>query len=537
MKGKKNQLFFCTECYHVYFGLPPGNQCVICHNEVLEQDLISNLDILTCETCHSLYTLQKQEEIISHQDNNINHLCSCQHQCPTNSVLSIGKQEAFIGNIVKADIFKCTNCGAISFRNLENSQKTCSECNSRFVSPLHWDPETQKTFYRCANPDHKIRLKLRDLILNNNEIIRKEINKIKQKELDLQNEYKRLRQQIQTKYENMGLLKKIKSLQKGKQAYENEQAQLNVWAKRERVKLYSYLRPIGLRCSVYRMDKSENGLSFERTSDGCGAIAHLRIRKIVIAPDGTVIEREPSVKQEPIENRDQQIQNPTAPINAVEVKINHPISKWTNSDEISLVNDSNESIFTQILRNQPNSEILEEEAEEDKMTEDFIQIAYESLPPIAENQLYIFFMIKFKKPDSEIYKINTYGVIPLEFTSNDSTFQLGREHLLKAYWQEHSILDKNPFIFNNITESTNNSYQFGITKKQKELFIDPGRNGLSKNLITTIENQNLELTEQYPIHHLIHLTINGKYAYGTDHDKNFSDLQFVFSFKPGGMNE
>lgn len=536
MDGQKNHLFYCTECYHVYYDLPMGQKCAICHNEILEDDTISDLDILTCETCHSLYTFQKAEEIIRSKEININYLCSCKHQCPTNSILSIGQQESYLGNIVLADIYKCSNCGAISFRNLENEQKNCSECNSRFVSPLHWDAKTQKTFYRCANPDHKIRLKLRDSILNNNEIINIEVEKIKQKEIGLQKEYLRLKHELQIKYENKNLLNKIKSFQKGKLNYENGQENLNLWAKAERLKLYNYLRPIGLRCSVYRMKNEKDKISFDRTTDGCGAIAHLRIRKIIIAPDGTVIEREPEVKQ------DSQAQNEsvsqkilTTSIND-DKKVNHPIPKWTNDQEISIVNDHSESIFTQILRNQSINEQPVQKTERITITDDSIQDAYDSLPDIKNNQLYIFFQLKFKKAGSENYTLDAFGVIPIEFEENNFVFQFGRKHLLNAFWKEQSIVERNPFCFNGLTESTETSYQFGITLRENEMFLLPGKNNLSINLISEGENADLELLKEISIQNVKKLIINGKYAYNKAHERSFSKIQLNFTFKQGGMN-
>ncbi|WP_371802027.1 hypothetical protein [Candidatus Lokiarchaeum ossiferum] len=536
MQVIKNQLFYCTECYHVFYDLPSEKKCAICHNEILEQDTISDLDILTCETCHSLYTLQKSGEIILNKEGNINHLCSCKHQCPTNSILSIGQQESYLGNIVLADIFKCSNCGAISFRNLENSQKNCSECNSRFVSPLHWDPKTQKTFFRCANPDHKIRLKLRDLIINNNKIISSEINKIKQKEIGLQKEYIRLKHELQVKYENKNLLKKIKSFQKGKLNFENDQNNLNIWAKIERLKLYSYLRPIGLRCSVYRMKNDNDKISFERTSDGCGAIAHLKIRKIIIAPDGTVIERKSEPKQGSPGQIEKDLLLSSSTLNVEGLKINHPIPKWINESEISLVNDQSESIFTQILRNQPITENPIQVENQVVMTEEVIRNAYDSLPDLKENQLYIFFQIKFKKMDSENYTLDAFGVIPIEFEKNNFRFQLGRKHLLQAFWKEQSRIEKNPLYFNGITESTEESYQFGITQRENEMFLLPGKNNLSKNLISAEENAKSELIKEISIQKINKLTINGKYAYNKPHERTFSNIQFIFSFKQGGIS-
>ena len=208
MTEESKTIYFCSECMHIYFKIPSNNQCAICHNEMDVEDKIlpSSLDIFTCETCHTLYTSQNFEDLIPTNIENKNFVCACKHKCPTNALLQIGKEEAYIGNIVRADIYNCSNCGAISYRNPDNQLRSCTECGSRFVIPLNWDPKTQKTFFSCANKQtHGIRLKIRDLILNNNKIISEEIKKIKLKEKQLQNQYEQRRTQI---IKNFGKKKK-----------------------------------------------------------------------------------------------------------------------------------------------------------------------------------------------------------------------------------------------------------------------------------------------------------------------------------------
>jgi len=208
MTEQSKTIYYCSECMHIYYNMPLNHKCAICNIEMNEDDKFSpsSLDIFTCETCHTLYTTQNFEELIPKVIKDRKFLCACKNHCPTNAILQIGDEEAYIGNIVKADIYNCTNCGAISYRNPDNQQRNCTECGSRFVLPLNWDPKTQKTFFSCANKQtHGIRLKLRDLILNNNSIIYEKIKNIKYKDEQLQNQYEKRKEQI---IKNFGKKKK-----------------------------------------------------------------------------------------------------------------------------------------------------------------------------------------------------------------------------------------------------------------------------------------------------------------------------------------
>lgn len=110
--------YYCSECMHVYFDLPSSKECAICHNEMSEKNVITDLDILICETCNHIYTIQFPDELIPPYENNIHNLCGCKNKCPTTAFLAVGEQQSYYGNILKADIYRCQNCGAITFRNM-----------------------------------------------------------------------------------------------------------------------------------------------------------------------------------------------------------------------------------------------------------------------------------------------------------------------------------------------------------------------------------------------------------------------------------
>ena len=145
------KLYYCDECKHIYYELPPHHECVICNNQMNATDVISDFDVLSCETCHSLYSAQNADQIIPKNIENPNHLCGCKFNWPTNSSLNVGKAQSFLGNIGLTDIYKCSNCNALFYRNIDEKAKNCSECNSRFVHPMNIDNKKQKTFFKCGN--------------------------------------------------------------------------------------------------------------------------------------------------------------------------------------------------------------------------------------------------------------------------------------------------------------------------------------------------------------------------------------------------
>ncbi len=510
---KKNYSFYCcSDCLHVYFNLPDNDTCVICHNEILKEDILSELDIISCETCHSLYTVQNIDDLIPNNIENPNFLCSCKHHCPTNSVLSIGIQEAYVGNIVHTDIFKCSNCGSISYRNMENGQKSCTECNSRFVQPLHIDFKTQKTFFKCANPEHKIRLKIRDLIINNNQLIENEIIKIKIQEEHLQNQYNIKRKEIEQKYINKGLIDKIKDIPKKQPLFLDEVIALNNKTKKERLALYSYLNPIGLRCTVYQTKKNENTLNFVNTHAGCGAIAHMRIRKIVIAPDGTIIDREPE-KKKSTESSSNQIDN----INTSD--------KWIPSVELKKIKESNLSILTKKLRNNENEETM--------IQDPLKNTDFNSLPSINQDQMYLLIELHTVGRNSELSQLINTGVIPLVLPEENSIFKIGRNNFLRAYWKNIALFEENQKIFDNISPNTENSCQFGLKMVDNNLYFVPGINSISKSQYLTKDGNLEDISKPILINSITSLILKANTIANMHSVPKKYHYQFIISIQRG----
>lgn len=501
MTEESKIIYFCSECMHIYYKIPSNSQCAICHNEMSEEDKISltSLDILTCETCHSLYTTQDYKELIPKNIQNINFLFACKHHCPTNALLQIGKEEAYIGNIVVADIYNCSNCGAISYRNPDNQQRNCTECGSRFVIPLNWDPKTQKTFFSCANKQtHGIRLKIRDLILNNNKIINKEIKKIKLKEKQLQNQYEKRREQL------------VKNFGRKKKKLAKELNVLNTWAIEQRREMYKYLRPIGLRCAVYKMEKEEEKIIYKKTNDGCGALAHLKIRKIVFAPDGTVIDRAPPKPDEPIIEELEKPKDLQFDYLKLALK-NTPMQLLTDNLSQTPLSEKQE-IFKKIFRN---------EDQEDE--------SFNTLPILKDEQIYIkIYLYSMKYLSNEVKRINS-GVIPIIIKKNVNEFKIGREHIIRALWTDTEFFEEYPLIFNSITKISENSNHFRLQRDSKEFLVVPGENSIDNVYYSSKDEDSdsfTELTTPISLNR-----INGLffYTYYSFDKKNIGmDHQFIF---------
>ena len=501
MTEESKTIYFCSECMHIYYKIPSNHQCAICHNEMSEEDKISpsSLDIFTCETCHTLYTSQNFEELIPKNIQNKKFLCACKHHCPTNAILQIGKEEAYIGNIVIADIYNCSNCGAISYRNPDNQQRNCTECGSRFVIPLNWDPKTQKTFFSCANKQtHGIRLKIRDLILNNNKIIVEEINKIKLREKQLQNQYENRREQIN------------KNFGKKKKRLEKELNILNTWAIEQRRELYKYLRPIGLRCAVFKMEKEEDKILYKKTNDGCGALAHLKIRKIIIAPDGTVIDRAPPKPDEPII---EEIEQPKV-LQVDQLKLalkNTPMQLLTdNSSQTDLF--QKQEIFKKII------------GSDDKEDESF-----NTLPILKNEQIYIKIgLYSSKYHSNDVKRINS-GVIPIKIKKDVKEFKIGREQIIRAFWTDIEFFQEYPLIFNSITKVSENSNHFRLQKDSEELLVAPGKNPINKVFYSSCDensNEIIELTTPISLNKIKGLLFYTYYSF--DKENVGMDHQFIF---------
>jgi predicted nucleic acid-binding Zn-ribbon protein len=263
---EEKKLIYCSECNQVYYAMPRTKLCTTCHNELNSADKISDLDVLTCRTCHTLYSGKNEQEVIPKIEN-ISKNCTCRFKCPSinlfNNENSRNKNE---GNIELAFLHECINCGAIYFRNTNERNSKCTECSSTLVHQINYDPEKQKVTYKCANPSHGIRLKLQDIILENNAKIHAQITVIKKKEQELEKLYMQELHEFETSPKKKFMLKNI----------EKRKKEIDLQAKEKRKNLFLGLEAKALRCVVYKRGK---GKTRTKTKDGCNAIAIVKIRK------------------------------------------------------------------------------------------------------------------------------------------------------------------------------------------------------------------------------------------------------------------
>ncbi|MCF2138912.1 MAG: hypothetical protein K9W44_02500 [Candidatus Lokiarchaeota archaeon] len=532
--------YYCSECMHVYFDLPSSKECAICHNEMSEKNVITDLDILICETCNHIYTIQFPDELIPPYENNIHNLCGCKNKCPTTAFLAVGEQQSYYGNILKADIYRCQNCGAITFRNMGTQKKSCYECGSKYLEPLHWDSSANRIIYQCANPNHGIRLKLRDLIANNNNIIDEKIKQIQIAEVDLQKRYQIQLHAINNEFSGGALKKQWHKLQGKLTPQELKIKQLNNWAFQERKKLYTDLYPLGLRCAVFQEQPGDLHPILIKTSDGCGALAQIKIKKVVIAPDGTIIDSEPKIIQEPAEDKQED-----------------DFSTISNQDQqINRLDQNHESIFTTILR-MPSQEIddninniktdeksdLENatsvEAELESIESQELAVIsltdeiLEDLPTLQPNQVFLIVFLMGRKKSEKNFHLLNHGIMPLEFSSDDEEpvkILVGKEHFIGMYWKNLDVLSLKPYYFENILPIGEKTFHFAVIKEKLDFFVEPN----SLNFELSIKNKDspipIQVTKKMPLQNYSELQFSGYYSMLESNPDEYHELQFKIIF-------
>jgi hypothetical protein len=527
-------LIYCGECKLVYYKMPANETCQNCHNELNPNDKISNLDILSCTTCHTIYSAQKKEEIIPLKRNEYN-LCTCRYNCPPHSELHVGKEEAFIGNIILADLYECDNCGAIFFRNKDNWSTKCSECSSR-LNPIDFDSEKQKAIYKCANPSHLIPLKIRSLILENNAIIQKEMTLIQEQEKELEKLYNRKMRELEVSE------KKIKAKEK-----EKRKKQYYIEAKENRKKLFLKLTPKPLRCVVYKFGKAN---MVTRTNDGCNAIAHIKIRKDVVSYNqGTFIDRAPSESKpasipEPKIVEEKKI-NASIPFSSPDFSALPKLESESKSSIISpslletkegVENKGEKSIEPEIPTTEllPSPIVVQEERTEPLPKLPPQEEIFGKLPELKENQLYIkiVLMVSNKgdmKAEKEFIPVN-YGVIPIEMDSDTDQYSLGQENLLSAYWFDAEIFQKMPLMFNNFTKSSKNSSQICLQKHPDGLALVPGENSINQTSVILDDQQENILITPTLIKTIQYALIRGYYSFDKESDEKYHNIQIKIYF-------
>jgi DNA-directed RNA polymerase subunit RPC12/RpoP len=435
---------------------------------------------------------------------------------------------AFVGNIGVADIFNCSNCGAVFYRNIDEQAKNCRECNSRFVYPLHLDVKTQKTFWKCGNPGHGIRLKIWDLIMHNNSLLNEQMKEIKERDRLLQLDYIKKMQEIQAQA----------SRWRGKGKLEDQINNLNVWALEERRKLYGVFSSKGLRCSVYKMEKQADKTVFIHTNDGCGALSQLNMRKIMDTDvKGTVIDRNlPKQQASPnITITPELLSN--AEINQPQII---PDSKMDSSENRSPESTNQQLIKTQIIR----AEELPTYPIEFLQETDAI---FDSLPKLKENQIYIKIALYGKTKGMHEFRVVNYGVIPVEISKSTNKINLGKQDLMAAYWKNQDFFKNYPGIFNSIPTRTNNNSLMNIFHELGGLMIEKGNNSFiplykvsrsmqSEKLSDFYKNNSKELeeiSERIRIDDITGIAIKAFYAKDQEIKTMLHDLIFRFYIDGG----
>lgn len=511
MNLSKFKFVYCDECMHVYYNSPSQSTCAICHNELNPKNLLSDLDILICETCNRIYSIQKPEEMIPNFENNDNFLCGCKNNCPTMSYLAIGQQQTFFGNIIKADIYKCSNCGAISFRNMGSTNRGCYECGSKYLHALNWDSTTHRIFYQCANPQHHIRLKLRDLIERNNQKVDEKIEVVKKQEKKLFETYNSEREKLHQEYSTNNLRNKLQKLQKKQTPFEIHLAKLNIWALEERKKLYSSITPLGLRCAVYQEKQMNDKTQLRDTGAGCNALAHIKIRKVVIAPDGTIMDKEPENS-----NDSQNMEE------ANDLSLMTP-----NSGSISLIDQNHNSIFTQILRSP--SLVHEEGLDFKKPTISSPQFEKSELirfPVLNDNQIILKIDLYLRRANEEVFEINNSGYIPLEYSNNNPEIKIGKEHFISAYWKYPERFAEIPFVFDNILSTEQDKFHFAIQRDEGEYFLIPNSSNFNLPLKYSENDAISDIHEKIDLNPTQKFLIQGFYSIDKNIGNEYHQIQF-----------
>ncbi len=509
MSQNQKNFIYCSECMHVYFEIPTSNECSICHNEISSENRISELDLLICETCNHIYTIQRPEEIIPKFSDNEDHLCGCKNNCPTMSFLAIGQQQTYYGNIILADIYQCTNCGAISYRNLGVAEKKCFECGSKYLQPLRWNSETHRIRYQCSNPNHGIRLKLRDLIERNNQLIDQQITAINSKEQDLIKTYKEQEEFLKANKESNFLKEKLAKLKRKSTKYATKLQELNIWALNERKKLYTTFHPLALRCAVFKEQKSENSTNLVNTGDGCEALTKIKVNKVVIAPDGTVIDKEPDKILNGSQQDEQAFVTPISPVN-------------------SLQNQKHVSAFAQII-NPPhgNYEITLRSLDNETIE----QIPPAGIPELLPHQVVLQVDLFIQPQKNDQYICINRGIIPLEFSPPYSKIYLGKEHFLSSYWNDPSAFQLYPFIFDNIMYVKENQFHFGLERTEKTFFLIPNAEKFNNPVIHNMDLSSSTISEKIELKAPKKFSLIGCYPIDKQNSKKIHKIQFQIELK------
>jgi len=258
------------------------------------------------------------------------------------------------------------------------------------------------------------------------------------------------------------------------------------------------------------MEKEEDKIFYKKTHDGCGALAHLKIRKIIFAKDGTVIDRAPPKPDEPIIEKIEKIK--VLQIDQLNLALkNTPMQLL--SDNLSQANlfDKKE-IFKKIIDIDDN---------EDE--------SFNTLPILKDGQIYIKInLYSLKYLSNEVNKINS-GIIPLIIKKEVNELKIGREQIIRAFWTNIEYFKEYPLIFNSITKVSENSNHFRLQKDSEEILVAPGENPIN-NIFYLSDDGNpgeiIELTTPISLNKINSLLFYTYYSF--DKESIGMDHQFIF---------
>ena len=297
---------------------------------------------------------------------------------------------------------------------------------------------------------------------------------------------------------------------KKKKKLEKEINSLNTWAIEQRREMYNYLRPIGLRCAVFKMEKEEDKILFQKTNDGCGALAHFHCRLSICITNNTVVDRAPPKPDEPI------IEETETP----KVMQVDQLTLALKNTPMELL--SNNLSQTNLIKKQ---EIFKKFIGIDDKEDEL----FNSLPILNEEQVYIKIgLYSLKYLSNEVKRINS-GVIPIKIKKDVNEFKFGREQIIRAFWTDTEFFKENSLIFNSITKVSENSAHFSLQKVAEEILVAPGENKINRLFYSSNDENSdniIELTSPMSLNKINSLLFYTYYSF--DKENIGMDHQFIF---------
>ena len=145
---------------------------------------------------------------------------------------------------------------------------------------------------------------------------------------------------------------------------------------------------------------------------------------------------------------------------------------------------------------------------------------FASFPPLGSNQLYIKIIL-----ENRAGPIN-YGILAIQLTKENPHIRIGREELANAYWYDIDSFTTNPYIFDNITPTTQKSCQIVIYQQDQSIFIAHGENSLNPVMCVAKDESLSKIMEPVSMKSLQQIFFSSYYAF----DKKISEKNSHFRF-------